>query len=151
MYSACRRSEPTATQTASNFRPLPHDARETLRSQFATSNICRRNFESDPSPRGCGRFHHLVNRGDDLLNIAVMIPHSLFEILQLRDDLLICSQCLAHAYKRAYNENAHLDSFFRIEQSGRHDRAMFGERKWPVTPSASRCTSFFHSACSPCL
>lgn len=73
---------------------------------------------------------------EQLLDSCVVTLNSFLKFGEFRQKLLIGRQRFAHSHKCANHEDTHLDCSSRIQNIGRHYRAMFGESQRQITATA---------------
>ena len=67
------------------------------------------------------------NRGEHLLQRAIVCGHTALQKRQMLADLGIRARNIAQPHERPDDEHAHLDGPRAVQNGRRHDRAVFGE------------------------
>ena len=83
-----------------------------------------------------GRCHELPNRRDELPDRVVMSGEFAFELVELACQLLVAEDQLPQLDERSHHEHADLNRSRRVQQAGRHERAVLGEGVGTVSPAA---------------
>ena len=101
-----------------------------MRRRIQLHSWARLNLKSDLAAALRQWRHQLVYGLKDVLYLAVVPRHLLFQFGYLRGEYSVVGDQMAQAKKGANDKNTHFHSLIGVEDGCGHDGSVFGKSKW---------------------